>query len=168
MRFTIASRRSSAPLIWLESFVPVNSIHGIFTLLNACFVLPFAGPLGLMIKTAGTSCTRRRKSLNPAATFNAARRWATGTSFQTLSSLPGCCRKTAIYPRAAQCLPRNAEPSRLPPSPWLKWVVVGSRSRRTNDSRRADQDQQHQRECSTHFVPSRNDKCELLLERLTG
>jgi hypothetical protein len=43
---------ASAPLIGLESFVPVSSIRGIFTLPNACFVLPFAGPLGLMITAA--------------------------------------------------------------------------------------------------------------------
>jgi len=47
------------------------------------------------LSTAGTSCTRSRKLSSEAALFSAPMRSAAGVSFQTESSLPGCCRNTA-------------------------------------------------------------------------
>ena len=47
----------------------------------------------------------------------------------------GCCRNTATYPRADQCLPRKAPPLQVPPKPWLKRITgTGFLARRQVDS----------------------------------
>ncbi|OPZ01471.1 MAG: hypothetical protein BWZ10_03450 [candidate division BRC1 bacterium ADurb.BinA364] len=55
---------------------------------------------------AGASLTRNMKFRPLAASRIACMRCSAGSPRHTEASLPGCCKKTAAYPRAAQCLPR--------------------------------------------------------------